>query len=107
MRQVGGNHYENMAIQPWEIIEQNGLDFWEGNALKYLLRHRDKNGSEDLKKAIHYIQYLIDRAEDDRTPVSYADSLSSGAVDQPEYDDPFDLFDSIGSTSVHVPNKEE
>jgi hypothetical protein len=62
-RQEGGEHYTKMPIQPWEIIERNGLDFWEGNVLKYLLRHKTKNGAEDLKKAIHYIEYLVERYE--------------------------------------------
>jgi len=60
-KQVGGNHYVQLKLQPWEIIERNELDFWEGNALKYLLRYKHKNGVEDLEKAIHYIEYLIKR----------------------------------------------
>jgi hypothetical protein len=63
--QVGGTHYVKLEIQPWEIIEANGLDFWEGNALKYLLRWKEKNGVEDLKKAIHYIEYLIQRRQNE------------------------------------------
>lgn len=61
MEQVGGNHYETMALQPWEIIEKNNLDFWEGNIIKYVLRYKDKNGLEDLKKAEHYLAFLIRR----------------------------------------------
>jgi hypothetical protein len=61
--QVGGSHYKQMGIQPWEIIAMNDLDFWEGNALKYLLRYKTKNGAEDLKKISHYVQYLIEREE--------------------------------------------
>jgi len=60
-KQVGGNHYVGLQIQPWEIIERNGLDYWEGNALKYLLRYKYKNGIEDLEKAKHYIDYIIQR----------------------------------------------
>ena len=59
--QVGGSHYKDMPLQPWEIIEKNNLDFWEGNALKYLLRYKSKNGAQDLEKAKHYIDYLIER----------------------------------------------
>jgi hypothetical protein len=61
LKQVGGNHYEKMGISPIDVITANGLDFFEGSALKYLLRYRDKNGVEDLKKAIWYIEYLINR----------------------------------------------
>lgn len=59
--QVGGDHYSKLGISPIQIIEANGLDFFEGNAVKYLLRYKEKNGAEDLKKAIWYIDYLITR----------------------------------------------
>ncbi len=59
--QVGGMHYKQMPTQPWEIIASHNLDFWEGNVLKYVLRYRTKNGVEDLKKARHYLDYLIER----------------------------------------------
>jgi hypothetical protein len=61
--QVDGSHYKDMGIQPWVIIMMNKLDFWEGNALKYLLRYKTKNGVVDLKKILHYVQYLIEREE--------------------------------------------
>lgn len=60
MKQVGGDHYENMAIEPWEIIEKNDLNYWEGNIIKYILRHRRKGGVEDLEKAKHYLDHLIE-----------------------------------------------
>lgn len=57
-------HYAGAGgLQPFRIIDAFGLDFYEGSALKYLLRWRRKNGIEDLKKAIHYIQEVIERAE--------------------------------------------
>jgi hypothetical protein len=59
-RQVGGSHYTEMPIEPWEIIERNNLNYWEGNVLKYLLRYKYKGGVEDLEKAKHYIDYLIE-----------------------------------------------
>lgn len=65
-KQVGGNHYKTMPLQPWEIIDRNGLDFWQGNAIKYVMRYKDKGGVEDLKKAIHYIEYLIERYQRDQ-----------------------------------------
>lgn len=58
--QVGGDHYRN-PMQPWHIMEAWELDFWEGSALKYLLRWRHKGGVEDLRKCRHYIEYLIER----------------------------------------------
>jgi len=60
-KQVGGNHYETLGIQPWEVIARGALDFWEGNVIKYVMRYRAKNGLEDLEKARHYLDYLIER----------------------------------------------
>jgi hypothetical protein len=58
--QVGGNHYKDMAIQPIEYILKNGLGYCEGNVIKYISRYQFKNGVEDLKKAKHYIDLLIE-----------------------------------------------
>ena len=60
-KQVGGNHYRSMVIQPSEFINKNNLPFAEGNAIKYLCRHKQKNQKEDLLKAKHYIDMAIDR----------------------------------------------
>jgi len=57
--QVGGNHYRDMKIQPVEFIHANGIPYLEGNVIKYVCRHRNKNGIEDLLKAKHYIDLLI------------------------------------------------
>jgi len=64
-KQVGGDHYLSQAIQPWDIIVANRLNFFEGNALKYLLRWKHKGGVEDLLKAKHYIDKLIDLEKPD------------------------------------------
>ena len=58
-KQVGGDHYQNFAIQPIKFIMENKLDFCTGNAIKYLCRHKAKNGVEDLRKARQYIDFLI------------------------------------------------
>lgn len=58
--QVGGTHYKDMKIQPVEFIHANGIGFFEGNVIKYVARWRAKGGVEDLKKAKHYIDLLID-----------------------------------------------
>lgn len=63
--QVGGDHYAKRKIQPWDVIEEYNLDFWLGNVIKYVLRARDKNGLEDLRKAQHYLAYRIELAERD------------------------------------------
>lgn len=57
--QVGGTHYQK-PIPPWDFIVANGIGFLEGNAIKYIARHRDKNGREDLEKALHYIQKALE-----------------------------------------------
>lgn len=58
--QVGGDHYAKLPIQPVEYIHANHLGFFEGNVLKYISRWRNKNGVEDLKKARHYLDLLIE-----------------------------------------------
>lgn len=64
--QVGGDHYKKQGatMQPWAIIDAWGLDFYAGNVLKYILRHQYKDGVEDLKKARHYLDRMIEKAED-------------------------------------------
>jgi hypothetical protein len=58
-KQVGGSHYATMAIQPIEFITANNLGFIEGNVIKYICRHQDKNGAEDIRKVIHYCELLL------------------------------------------------
>lgn len=69
-KEVGGNHYKRMVIQPIEFILKNNLGFCEGNVIKYITRFRHKNGKEDLLKAIHYIELLIESeyGNDDSEP---------------------------------------
>ncbi len=59
-QQIGGNHYRKMAIQPWDYIAANNLGFFEGNIVRYVSRWRAKNGVEDLRKAKHMIDKLIE-----------------------------------------------
>lgn len=64
--QVGGTHYKDLKIQPSDYIYENNLNWYQGNAIKYLSRYDRKNSDtakqiEDLKKAIHYIQLLIEK----------------------------------------------
>ena len=58
--QIGGTHYKNCAIQPVEFITKNKLGFLEGCVIKRICRYEDKNGLEDLKKAKHEIDLLIE-----------------------------------------------
>ena len=59
--QVGGKHYRAMKIQPAEIINENKLQFAEGNAIKYICRHSVKGKEEDIRKAIHYLEMILER----------------------------------------------
>lgn len=60
-RQVGGNHYKKYGdYQPWKIIDVYGFGYYEGVALEYLLRHREKGGIESLEKCIHVLEKLIE-----------------------------------------------
>lgn len=58
--QVGGDHYKKLKIQPVEYIHANSIPFMEGSAIKYLTRWRDKGGIQDLEKAKHFIEMLIE-----------------------------------------------
>lgn len=57
--QIGGNHYNNKKIQPIDYILENNLPYCEGNVVKYVTRHKEKNGAEDIKKAIHYLRFIL------------------------------------------------
>ena len=58
--QEGGGHYKNLAIQPVEYIHANGIGYFEGCVIKYVTRWRAKNGLEDLRKARHFIDLLLE-----------------------------------------------
>ena len=68
-KQIGGSHYKDMKIQPSKFINDNKLQFAEGNAIKYICRHAHKGGKEDLKKAIHYIEMIIERDYQESNPL--------------------------------------
>jgi hypothetical protein len=59
-KQVGGDHYRRMAIQPVQFAHDNGLGFIEASVVKYVCRHRDRGGKQDLEKAIHFLELLIE-----------------------------------------------
>lgn len=59
-KQVGGNHYSKYAIQPSEFIFKNELDWLQGNVIKYVCRHKYKGHQEDIKKAIHYLELILE-----------------------------------------------
>ena len=59
-KQTGGNHYKDMAIQPAEYAEKNGLSLLEGNIVKYVSRWKKKGGLTDLQKIIHCAELIIE-----------------------------------------------
>jgi hypothetical protein len=58
-KQEGGDHYRKLKIQPVEFISENGFGFCEGSVIKYISRHKEKNGAQDIKKAIHYCELIL------------------------------------------------
>jgi len=58
-RQVDGNHYQ-LPIQPIDFIVKNEIPFREANIIKYIVRHRSKNGKKDIEKAMHYLQMIYE-----------------------------------------------
>tara|TARA_R110000868_G_scaffold182605_2_gene423629 strand:- start:65 stop:292 length:228 start_codon:yes stop_codon:yes gene_type:complete len=68
-QQVGGDHYKAKGIQPIEYIHANDLGYCEGNVVKYVTRWKDKGGEDDLRKAIHYLELLIQLETEQSLPV--------------------------------------
>lgn len=62
-KQVGGSHYQ-LAIEPIDYIVKNDIPYREANVIKYVTRHRSKNGAEDIKKAIHYLEMILEDYND-------------------------------------------
>ena len=67
-KQIGGSHYQNMVMQPSEFINKNKLPFAEGSAIKYICRHAAKGKEQDIHKAIHYLEMILDRDYQDTQP---------------------------------------
>lgn len=57
-KQIEGDHYKKYTIQPIEFITKNNIPFIEGNIIKYICRWKDKGGTKDLDKVIHYVELL-------------------------------------------------
>lgn len=62
-KQIDGNHYIGKNIQPWDYILANNIPYLEGNVIKYVTRHREKRGKDDIQKAIHYLEKLLENYE--------------------------------------------
>ena len=69
-KQIGGSHYKNMIMQPSEFINKNRLPFAEGSAIKYICRHAAKGKEQDIEKAIHYLEMILERDYEDRNKLT-------------------------------------
>jgi len=65
--QIGGNHYKKLSIQPSRYIHENSVGWLEGNAIKYVTRHKSKGKAKDIKKAIHCLKMLLEWEYDEST----------------------------------------
>lgn len=75
--QIGGDHYKTKPIQPWDFIIRNGIPWAEGSIVQYVVRWREKNGVEDLRKARHLLDKLIEEAEAEKPPVVIGTAMPS------------------------------
>lgn len=57
--QIGGEHYKTLAIQPAEFLHRNRIGYLEGSVIYYTIRHRKKNGEQDIRKAIHSLRLIL------------------------------------------------
>lgn len=112
-KQVGGDHYNKNVIQPWHIIDSHKLNFYEGNAIKYILRKKG-NRVEDLKKAIHYIEREIEllNEHEGQTKMNFEEveavelksSIDKGTLGQTtSANPPYHAVDSIFNGHMWIP----
>jgi hypothetical protein len=72
--QIGGNHYQDLVIQPTDYIIKNNIPFAEGNVIKYVSRHKQKGKEQDIKKAIHYLSMILETTYNLKTNIIYYDN---------------------------------
>ena len=59
-KQIGGSHYKSFAIEPWTFVQENELNPFQANVIRYTCRYKNKGGIQDLQKIIHYCEMEID-----------------------------------------------
>ena len=59
-KQIGGSHYKCFTIEPWTFIQENQLNPFQANVIRYTCRYKNKGGIQDLEKIIHYCEMDID-----------------------------------------------
>ena len=83
-KQEGGKHYK-LPIQPIEYIVKNAIPYREANVIKYVTRHASKNGAEDIKKAIHYLEMIAEDYECEDAEPKDDDLKEDGWIPNPNY----------------------
>lgn len=86
--QPGGSHYKGKAIQPVQYIHANGIGYCEGNVIKYVSRWREKNGLQDLLKARHYIDLLIELEGLEKAEFGQLNTIDCRSAEQKGFNDP-------------------
>jgi hypothetical protein len=82
-KQIGGTHYQKFKIQPSKFVIENQLLYPEGSVIKYILRHRLKGKREDLEKAIHFIEMIIER-DYKRIPMTEEEEYRNAGITKEE-----------------------
>ena len=82
-KQIGGTHYKKMKIQPSKFVIENKLLFPEGNVIKYVCRHPYKGGKQDLEKAKHFIDMIIER-DYKRIPMTEEEEYRTAGITKEE-----------------------
>ena len=85
-KQIAGGHYKDMAIQPVEYIVKNGIEYREGNVIKYVSRYKSKNGLQDLKKARHYLDMIIEDLEAEQEQANFEEAYQAMTKRQVVFD---------------------
>lgn len=78
-KQVGGTHYKS-TMECWDYIIANNLGYLEGTAIKYITRWKKKNGIEDIRKAIHFLEKLVEI----HSPTANTNPTYAGITSKPE-----------------------
>lgn len=80
-KQIAGDHYKKYGdLQPWDVVIKWNLGYLEGTALKYIARWRDKGGIDDIKKAIHFLEKLVEI----HSPAANTNPTYAGVTSKPE-----------------------
>lgn len=100
-KQVGGTHYQKLDPAPWDVVIKWNLGYLEGTALKYIARWRDKGGLDDIRKAIHFLEKLVE-VETERPPSE--DNLVYAALDLKKKQERTEYLEDYSWPFPHVEN---